>query len=346
MFVGLTMSATKYVGNLKVTINSEEVNQEAAVSVVEEGGTYTLSIKNFMLGEDTPVGNIILPGLSATDTQDGKKQVSFSGTILIDAGDDPRFTEDDWLGPAMLNPMGGVPVIMTATFNEIEMACHIDIDMTNSPLQQLILVDFNSYDSFNKYQGILTVTINEEVVTQEASIKIFEYNGEYTLAIFNFMLGDDIPVGDIILSRLTPTINNNKKEISYTGVIMISAGDDPQFTEDDWLGPAMLNPMGGVPVVMTATFTDTEIKCHIDIDMRNSPLQQLIEVDFESEQDQPMVGDLDGNGLLEVNDVVILAELAMSGGATAEQLAIGDLDGSGTIDVNDVVLLAGRVMGS
>ena len=59
-----------------------------------------------------------------------------------------------------------------------------------------------------------------------------------------------------------------------------------------------------------------------------------------------LVGDMDGNGLLEVNDVVILADLAMGGGATAEQLAIGDLDGSGTIDVNDVVMLAEMVMGS
>ena len=59
-----------------------------------------------------------------------------------------------------------------------------------------------------------------------------------------------------------------------------------------------------------------------------------------------ILGDMDGNGLLEVNDVVILAELAMSGGATAEQISIGDMDGSGAIDVNDVVILAGLVMGS
>ena len=62
--------------------------------------------------------------------------------------------------------------------------------------------------------------------------------------------------------------------------------------------------------------------------------------------EEAMLGDLDGNGLLEVNDVVILAELAMSGGATAEQISIGDFDGSGTIDVNDVVMLAEFVMGS
>ena len=58
------------------------------------------------------------------------------------------------------------------------------------------------------------------------------------------------------------------------------------------------------------------------------------------------LGDMDGNGLLEVNDVVILAELAMSGGATAEQISIGDMDSSGAIDVNDVVILAELVMGS
>ncbi|MBP5498621.1 MAG: leucine-rich repeat protein [Muribaculaceae bacterium] len=57
-------------------------------------------------------------------------------------------------------------------------------------------------------------------------------------------------------------------------------------------------------------------------------------------------GDIDGNGVLEVNDVVILAELAMSGGATAEQISVGDMDGSETIDVNDVVILAGLVMGN
>ena len=59
-----------------------------------------------------------------------------------------------------------------------------------------------------------------------------------------------------------------------------------------------------------------------------------------------ILGDLDGNRKIEVNDVVLLAEIAMGGGATAEELAIGDMDGSGTIDVNDVVLLAGMVMGS
>ena len=69
----------------------------------------------------------------------------------------------------------------------------------------------------------------------------------------------------------------------------------------------------------------------------------LIEI---SNGETPLLGDMDGNGLIEVNDVVMLADIAMSGGATAEELAIGDMDGSGTIDVNDVVMLAEIAMGS
>ncbi|MBP5498708.1 MAG: leucine-rich repeat domain-containing protein [Muribaculaceae bacterium] len=69
-------------------------------------------------------------------------------------------------------------------------------------------------------------------------------------------------------------------------------------------------------------------------------------VNMVEDQGGDLLGDLDGNGLLEVNDVVVLAEYAMSGGASAEATALGDMDGNGLIEVNDVVILAGLVMGS
>ena len=68
--------------------------------------------------------------------------------------------------------------------------------------------------------------------------------------------------------------------------------------------------------------------------------------DKTSEWTDELLGDLDGNGVLEVNDVVILAGLAMEGGASAAAVAIGDMDGNGLLEVNDVVILAGLVMGS
>ena len=95
MLVGLTMSATKYIGTISVSINGEGGSQEATVGLVEQNGKYTLSIKNFMLGEDTPVGNVILTDLTPTDNADGSKSLSYSGVIMIPAGDDPRFAEEE-----------------------------------------------------------------------------------------------------------------------------------------------------------------------------------------------------------------------------------------------------------
>ncbi len=342
MLVGLTMSATKYIGTISVSINGEGGSQEATVGLVEQNGKYTLSIKNFMLGEDTPVGNVILTDLTPTDNADGSKSLSYSGVIMIPAGDDPRFAEEEWLGP-MLNDLGGVPVVLTATFTDSELTCHIDIDMSNT-LEQKIKVDFSSYPT-NVYNGKLTVKINEEVSTQEASVKILNNNGKYTLAIFNFMLGEDTPVGDITLRNLEATTDaSGKKVITFSGTVMIPAGDDPRFAEDEWIG-LMLNELGGVPVTMTATFNDTDLTCHIDIDMRNT-LQQMIEVDFTTENGSEVKpGDVNGDGEVNVSDVVALANFAM--GETPEGFVkeAGDLNNDGEMNVSDVVILANKVMG-
>ncbi|MBP5498122.1 MAG: leucine-rich repeat protein, partial [Muribaculaceae bacterium] len=59
-----------------------------------------------------------------------------------------------------------------------------------------------------------------------------------------------------------------------------------------------------------------------------------------------ILGDLDGNGILEVNDVVLLADIAMGGSGNGVDITVADMDGNGLIEVNDVVILAGMVMGS
>ncbi len=342
MLVGLTMSATKYIGALDVTINGEPNSVEATIGIVEQNGKYTLSIKNFMLNENTPVGNIILSDLVATDNGDGKKKLTYNGIIMIEAGDDPNFAEDDWLG-LMLNELGGVPVMMTATFNDTELTCHIDIDMSDT-LEQIIKVDFSNYPT-TQYSGALTVTINGEGTTLDAKVNIINNNGKYTLAIFNFMLGEDTPVGDITLRNLEATTDaSGNKVITFSGTVMIPAGDDPRFAEDEWLG-LMLNELGGVPVTMTATFNDTDLTCHIDIDMRNT-LKQMIEVDFTTESGSDVKpGDVNGDGEVNVGDVVALANFAM--GETPEGFVkeAGDLNNDGEMNVSDVVILANKVMG-
>ena len=67
---------------------------------------------------------------------------------------------------------------------------------------------------------------------------------------------------------------------------------------------------------------------------------------FTFEKIGALLGDIDGNGLIEVNDVVLLADIAMGGSMGDVQMSIADMDGNGIIEVNDVVVLAEIAMGS
>ncbi|MBP5497865.1 MAG: leucine-rich repeat protein [Muribaculaceae bacterium] len=64
------------------------------------------------------------------------------------------------------------------------------------------------------------------------------------------------------------------------------------------------------------------------------------------DQSGALLGDLDGNGVIEVNDVVKLAEIAMGGSMNGVTLSVADIDHNGKIEVNDVVKLAEIAMGS
>ena len=105
------------------------------------------------------------------------------------------------------------------------------------------------------------------------------------------------------------------------------------------------NDTSGLTWPWPLTHNQAYISTNIGPQYANYNISGGYSVDFIDKLSK-ILGDMDGNGLLEVNDVVILAEYAMSGGADAEAVAIGDMDGSGAIDVNDVVILAGIVMGS
>ena len=56
--------------------------------------------------------------------------------------------------------------------------------------------------------------------------------------------------------------------------------------------------------------------------------------------DEPLVGDVDGNGLLNVSDVTLLIQSALY----STSVPNGDIDGNGTINVTDVTLLIALVM--
>ena len=58
-----------------------------------------------------------------------------------------------------------------------------------------------------------------------------------------------------------------------------------------------------------------------------------------------VTGDLDGDGAVDVSDVIMLRNWIMEGNPSAERIKKADLDGDGKIDVSDVVKLRNIIMG-
>ena len=140
---GFAQSTTTYTDDLTVTINDESTEpQETNILVTENAdGTYTLSLKNFMLGagEDAlGVGNIELSGITATE-ENGIKTFHVNQTINIAEGDAEGV--ETWLGPML----GDVPIVLSAKMTNEKLYCTIDIDMM-SLLEQIINVVFGTDD--------------------------------------------------------------------------------------------------------------------------------------------------------------------------------------------------------
>ena len=137
---GATVVSSKtYTDNLIVTINEESTEPMAANITLDEmsDGTYTLSLKNFMLvaGEEKlPVGNITLPGITLTEGQ-GCKEFATKQIIAIQPGE--TGAAEDWIGPML----GDVPIDMQGQLTADKLYCIIDIDMMES-LGQIIKVTF------------------------------------------------------------------------------------------------------------------------------------------------------------------------------------------------------------
>lgn len=124
----MALSATNYKCHLKVTVNGIVSEQdEVLVEVNKNNGSYDLSLKNFCLiadGQTLPVGNISVSQVTGIDEY-GYTTITLNEPINITAGDDPNYTESQWLGPML----GEVPIDLTARFTDTAMSANIDIEM-------------------------------------------------------------------------------------------------------------------------------------------------------------------------------------------------------------------------
>ena len=172
MFMAVTTAvamANTYTDKLIVTIDGESTEPQETTIFVEQNanGTYKLALNNFVLGEDIMVGNIVLDGITTTESN-GIKSFQTTQEIYITAGEG---NEEDWFGPML----GAIPVSLTGKMDAEKLYCTIDIDMSEM-LEQVINVVFGDENAVTSIENI--------AVENEANV-IYDITGRKVKEITN-----------------------------------------------------------------------------------------------------------------------------------------------------------------
>lgn len=142
--MGLEAQATEYTDQLEVVINNQLASQSTdKISVSKnEDGTYTLTLKNFILNSGDaviPVGTINIASVSATEFGTNNVRLAFADKITIENGDLEGVSDSDWLGPKLES----VPVdIVGFIYGDGKFYANININMAS--LKQVISVNFGT----------------------------------------------------------------------------------------------------------------------------------------------------------------------------------------------------------
>ncbi len=249
----VAMAQTKtYSDNLAVTIDNEAMEPQETTIIVAKNtdGTYCLSLNNFVLGGMFNVGNIVVDNIQVTE-ENGIKSFATAQNINITAGEgDP----ENWMGPLL----GEVPVDLKGNMTNGSLYCNIDIEL----MDQVINVVFgqNIVKTFS-YEENLTVNMGgEDVSSERTTIFVDEkVDGTYTLALNDFVLAGEMPVGNIVINGITTTEDGGIKLFTVKKDITITPGtDDTQ----EWTGPMI----GEIPVSLNGKMTEHKLYCNINIE--------------------------------------------------------------------------------
>ena len=137
--------------------------------------------------------------------------------------------------------------------------CGMAQTQTNYSEKLVVTIDGNSTDSI---PAAITVVDNGD--------------GTCDFSLKNFMLvagESSMPIGNVNLKGVKMETVDGVSNISTNQNIVIQPGDDPNYGEDEWIGP----DLDEVPIVLTGKLTATALYVNIDIDMSES-LQQIINV--------------------------------------------------------------------
>lgn len=209
--IAITASAmaTDYTDQLTVNVNGASTTQNATISVNQQDGKYTLSLKNFILlagTEKMGVGNIVLTGLTGQDIN-GYTVLKTKQEISITEGDDTSI--ETWMGPLL----GTVPVDMIAKIKDNKLYTVINIDMQAS-LQQIIQVTFGTgYQIPNSdFENFHTVSSSSVEPNNWHSFK--SATGKYAS-----LAGDHVFKSTVVRTGATGTSSALLKSTSIFGIV-------------------------------------------------------------------------------------------------------------------------------
>lgn len=137
--------------------------------------------------------------------------------------------------------------------------CGMAQTQTNYSEKLVVTIDGNSTDSI---PAAITVVDNGD--------------GTCDFSLKNFMLvagESSMPIGNVDLKGVKIEKVDGVSNISTNQNIVIQPGEDSNYGEDEWIGPAL----GEVPIVLTGKLTATALYVNIDIDMSET-LEQVINV--------------------------------------------------------------------
>lgn len=246
--MAMTAMAEDYNGALRISLGgSDPMEQEGVISVTENEGKYTLSLKDFPFG-DPPVGNIVLEDIENTSTEEGVVVLKHNGTISID-----------------LMPGVPLPISLEATIDKNNLlTAHISI--TSVPEVNTVEVDFVPPVA---YMGNLAIIIGEEEpITLPGRIEILKVSDTYTLILKNFSLGENLKFGDIKMDGIENTATEEGTiALAYEGMIELGGigemfGAMPIKLDATIDKADVLNAVIGITVPkegeVNVTFTSTE----------------------------------------------------------------------------------------
>ena len=126
--------ATDYNVPITITVNGISSEQNAVISVTENGGLYDINLKNFILqARNTPpigVGNVELKGIKPI--QDGNATLLLAKqNVKITNGDDPNVR---WMGPIF----DKIPVELRGKIEGDRLRCYLDISLIGQVIKVAI----------------------------------------------------------------------------------------------------------------------------------------------------------------------------------------------------------------